>query len=190
VRSSLKHESGRKRGRLRRWALALALCLPSPLASAADPQPELQVKAAYLARLAPFVVWPGTLFTGPNVPLALCIQGDDPFGQMLDQMTSGQGVGSHPIIVRRIERLDADSGCQIAYLGGSPAQSQAAALKAVDGKPVLTVTDGDGEGGGKGIVHFILIGGRVRFEIDAGRADQAGLTISSKLLALAADVKR
>ena len=190
MRTSLKHESVRKRGRLAGWAVSLTLCLLFPVASVADPQPETQIKAAYLARLAPFVVWPGTLFTGPNVPLALCIQGDDPFGPMLDQMTSGQGVGSHPIIVRRIERLDADSGCQIAYLGGSPAQSQAAALKAVDGKPVLTVTDGDGEGGGKGIVHFVLIGGRVRFEIDAGRADQAGLTISSKLLALAAGVKR
>ena len=190
MQTSLKHESVRKRGPLTRWALALALCLMSPVAGAADPQPDVHVKAAYLARLAPFVIWPAALFAGPNVPLALCVQGADPFGPALDQMTSGQGVGSHPIIVRRIERLDADSGCQIAYLAGSPAQSQAAALKAVDGKPVLTVTDGDAEGGGKGIVHFILVGGRVRFEIDAGRADQSGLTISSKLLALAADVKR
>ena len=190
MRTSLKYEFVRKRGRLIGWTLSLALCLLSHVPSAADPQPDVQVKAAYLARLAPFVVWPATLFAGPNVPLTLCVQGADPFGPALDQMTSGQGVGSHPIIVRRVERLDADSGCQIAYLGGSPAQSQAAALKAVDGKPVLTVTDGDGEGGGKGIVHFVLIGGRVRFEIDAGRADQCGLTISSKLLALAADVKR
>lgn len=168
----------------------LAICLLGPAVATADPQPDQEVKAAYLARLAPFVVWPPSLFAGPSVPLTLCIQGGDPFGPVLDRMTAGQGVGSHPIIVRRIERLDADSGCQIAYLGGSPAQSQAAALKAVDGKPVLTVTDGDGEGGGKGIVHFVLISGRVRFEIDAGRADQSGLSISSKLLALASDVKR
>jgi YfiR/HmsC-like len=168
----------------------LSLCLLSPAVSTADPQPDQEVKAAYLARLAPFVVWPTSLFAGPGVPLTLCIQGGDPFGPMLDRMTAGQGVGSHPIIVRRIERLDADSGCQIAYVGGSPAQSLAAALKAVDGKPVLTVTDGDGEGGGKGIVHFVVISGRVRFEIDAGRADQCGLSISSKLLALASDVKR
>ena len=160
-------------------------------ARAAERQPEVAaVKAAYLARLAPFVYWPTSLFAQPNDPLVLCVQGDDPFGGRLDQLTAGEGVGSHPIIVRRLPRLDADSGCQIAYLGGSPAQSQAAALKALDGKPVLTVTDGDAEGGGKGIVHFVLISGRVRFEIDAGRADQSGLAISSKLLALASDVKR
>jgi len=141
VRTSLKYEFVRKRGRLIGWTLSLALCLLSHVPSAADPQPDVQVKAAYLARLAPFVVWPATLFAGPNVPLTLCVQGADPFGPALDQMTSGQGVGSHPIIVRRVERLDADSGCQIAYLGGSPAQSQAAALKAVDGKPVSTWTE-------------------------------------------------
>jgi hypothetical protein len=55
---------------------------------------------------------------------------------------------------------------------------------------VLTVTDADGEGGGKGIVHLVVIEGRVRFMIDVGKAAQSGLAISSKLLALAADVKR
>jgi hypothetical protein len=111
-------------------------------------------------------------------------------GGKLDQLTAGEGVGSHPIIVRRLARLDADSGCQIAYLAGSAAQSQAAALHTLDGQPVLTVTDADVEGGGKGMVHFVRIAGRVRFVIDAGRAAQSGLVISSKLLALAADVKR
>jgi len=161
-------------------------------AVAADPpQPEVAaVKAAYLARLAPFVYWPTSLFAQPTDPLVLCVQGDDPFGGRLDQLTAGEGVGSHPIIVRRLPRLDADSGCQIAFLGGSAAQSQAAALRLLEGQPVLTVTDADAEGGAKGMVRFVLMDGRVRFVIDASRASQSGLGISSKLLALAVDVKR
>ncbi|MEJ0066343.1 MAG: YfiR family protein [Caulobacteraceae bacterium] len=54
----------------------------------------------------------------------------------------------------------------------------------------LTVTDGDVAGGGKSMVRFVVLEGRVRFMIDAGHAGQCGLTISSKLLALAADVRR
>jgi hypothetical protein len=176
---------------LSRWATALAVCLVASAAAAASPPLELEVKAAYLAKFAPFVVWPQTAFTGPSAPLVLCVQGDDPFDGLLDRLTAGQSVGAHPVVVRRMARLAPDSGCQIAYLAGSPAQSQAAALHAVDGQPVLTVTDADSEGGGgKGIVHLVLINGRVRFMIDAGRAGQSGLAISSKLLALAADVKR
>lgn len=170
--------------------MGLALCLACPMASAADSQTSLDVEAAYLARLAPFVIWPPSLFSGAAVPLVLCVQGNDPFGDRLDRMTAGQGVGSHPILVRRIARLDPDSGCEVAFIAGSPAQSQSAALRAVEGQPILTVTDSDTDGGVKSMVRFVVIDGRVRFMIDAGRAGQCGLAISSKLLALAVDVRR
>ena len=180
---------------LRRWtcALVLALSVTSPLARSQGPPLKLAVKAAYLAKFPPFVVWPETTFAAPTAPLVLCVQGDDPFGAMLDKLTSGEAVGAHHVIVRRLQRLDPDSGCQIAYLAGSSAQSPAAALKAVDGLPVLTVTDaeaGGAAGGGKGIVHLILVDGHVRFMIDAAKAAQSHLGVSSKLLALAVEVSR
>jgi hypothetical protein len=167
----------------------VALCLLAQGVAAASPPLELAVKAAYIAKFAPFVVWPAATFASPTAPLALCVQGDDPFDGMLERLTAGESVGAHPIIVRRLSRLDPDSRCHIAYLAGSTAQSRAAALKAVEGQPVLTVTDAEA-GGGKGIVHLVLIGGRVRFIIDAEKAGQSRLEISSKLLALAAEVKR
>jgi hypothetical protein len=55
---------------------------------------------------------------------------------------------------------------------------------------VLTVTDADGEGDDRGIVRLVLTNGRVRFAIDAAKAGECRLAISSKLLALAAAVKR
>jgi uncharacterized protein DUF4154 len=173
----------------RALASALALCLAAQLATAAPPAPELAVKATYVAKFAPFVVWPEATFAAPDAPLVLCVQGDDPFGDTLDRLTAGERVGAHPVIVRRLPRLDPDSGCHIAYLAGSSLQSPAAALKVVEGQPVLTVTDAEA-GGEKGIVHLVLIGGRVRFMIDAGKAGQSQLGISSKLLALAVEVKR
>jgi hypothetical protein len=173
----------------RSLASALALCLAGQLATAAPSAPEVAVKAEYLAKFAPFVVWPETSFAAPNAPLVLCVQGDDPFGATLDRLTAGQSVGAHPVIVRRMARLDPDSRCQIVYLAGSSAQSPAAALKVVEGQPVLTVTDAEA-GDEKGIVHLVLVDGRVRFMIDAGKAGQSQLDISSKLLALAVEVKR
>jgi hypothetical protein len=190
VRTPLKDKSVRRERRLKRWTAAFAACLLGSAAVAQSPPPELEVKAAYLAKLAPFVVWPPSVFASPSAPLVLCVQGDDPFGGLLDRLAAGQIVGAHPVVVRRLPRLAADSGCQIVYLAGSPIQSQTDALKVVEGQPVLTVTDAAIEGGGKGIVQLVLIDGRVRFTIDAGRAGQSGLAISSKLLALAADVKR
>jgi hypothetical protein len=172
-------------------AAAVSATPPAAAPPAATPPPaDPAVKAAYLTKFAPFVVWPAAAFGSPTAPLVLCVQGDDPFGPALDRMTEGQHVGDRALVVRRVARIDADSGCQIAYLAGSSAQSADAALKAVEGRPVLTVTDANGPGGQRGIVHLVSTNGRLRFAIDSGRAAQCGLTISSKLLALASEVKR
>jgi len=57
-------------------------------------------------------------------------------------------------------------------------------LKAVDGRPVLTVSElGHGDPGG--VIQFVLRDGRVRFDIDPAAATANGVTISSKLLDLA-----
>ena len=169
--------------------LAIASLQISGAARAGADSLELAVKATYLYKLAPFVSWPAAAWTAPNAPLVICVQGSDPFGRVLDRATAGQAVGGHPVVVKRLARLDPNSGCQIAYVAGGPAQSQAQALEAVDGAPVLTVTD-EGRGGPKGIVHLLLDGGKVRFSIDAARAQECGVAISSKLLALAVAVKR
>ena len=170
--------------------MILAACLLGWAARAAPVPAAPDAKAAYLTKFAPFVVWPANAFAAPTAPLVLCIQGQDPFGASMDQAVAGQSVGAHPVIVRRIARIDPDSGCHIAYLAGSPTQSTDAALKVADGRPVLTVTDSDSPGDGRGIVHLIQINGRLQFVIDAVRAGQSGLVISSKLLALASEVKR
>src|SRR6185312_12207432 len=64
-----------------------------------------------------------------------------------------------------------------------------ATLQALDGKPVLTVTDSDDADSSGSIVQFVIRGGHVRFEIDNAAAVRSHLAISSKLLGLAVAVK-
>ena len=176
-------------GRATLLGLAI-LCLGASGPARADSL-ELAVKATYLYKLAPFVSWPALANAPPTAPLVICVQGSDPFGAMLDRATAGQTLGSHPVVVRRVARLEPAAGCHIAFVAGGAAQSQAQALQAVEGTPVLTVTDeGPRAARGGGIVRLLLDGGKVRFAIDAGQADRNGVAISSKLLALAVEVKR
>ena len=156
----------------------------------ADEPLELAVKATYLYKLAPFVTWPAAAWADAAAPLVICIQGRDPFGPVIDRAVAGQRVNGRPVIVRRALRIDASSGCQIAYIGGSDAQPESTALRDIGKAPVLTVTDQDRGPGVPGDVHLVLMDGRVRFLIDNGQAQQQGLAISSKLLALALKVRR
>ena len=54
---------------------------------------------------------------------------------------------------------------------------------------MLTVTDARA-GPQRGMIHFTIVGGRVRFFIDEADAAERGLSISSRLLALAAGVRQ
>jgi hypothetical protein len=176
--------------RSRRIGAALgALAL---IAAPAHAQPDAMataVKATYLYKLAPFVAWPTTAFNAPDDPLVICVQGAEAFAAVVDRAAAGQRVGPHAVQVRRMGRVDRASGCHIAYLAGSSAQSTPQALAAVQGAPVLTVTDAE-RGPARGVVHFVLNGGKVRFAVNNGLAEADGINISSKLLALAVEVAR
>jgi hypothetical protein len=172
-------------------AAALAAFAPTAPPARADPHAlELAIEATYLYRLAHFATWPASAFSGPASPLVICIQGTDPFGAVLDHLVVDRRVGGREIAVKRLARLEAGSGCQIAYVAGGPAQSAAQALDAVDDAPVVTVTDQARAGDEHGIVHLVREGQRLRFSIDNRQADRNGVAISSKVLALATEVKR
>ncbi len=110
--------------------------------------------------------------------------GEDPFGGSLETV-AGEQVGSHKLQVVRTDSLSKTAGCQILFISRSERAHLSQILAAVKGSPVLTVGDTQGFAGDGVIINFILEGSKVRFEINTGSADRAGIRISSKLLQLA-----
>ena len=163
-------------------ATSVVLFLPASALLAA-PSLETAIKATYLYKFAPFIVWPDQVFSGASAPFNICIVGNDGFADLVAQASAGQRYGTHNMTVRKLPA--ADNGCQILYIPGSDPAPVAAALNATRGKPILTVTDFTPDpAAGHGIVTFVVEGGHVRFDIDGATAAQDGLTISSKLLSL------
>lgn len=167
-----------------RVAAAQILLMVSTILAA---QPtDTAVEAAFLPRFARYVTWPITATPKGSEPFVLCVIGGDPFGAMLDDAARSQLVDGRRIIVRKMDSVAGAENCQIAYVGD---ERTGAILAAIGRKPVLTVTDAE-NGGERGIIHFVVVGGRVRFLIDQLAAKQRGLSISSRLLALAAGVRQ
>jgi YfiR/HmsC-like len=172
----------------RRWLLAaLAWAMIAEFAAwpaFASPSLEYAVKAGYLYKFAPFVEWPPRVFAEPSTPLSICVAGEDPFGDALDDAVRGQTVNGRPVVVHRMAVVEPGSACQVLFISRSAGRSLADALKAVAGEPVLTVTE-SGRSGEVGIIQFVMEEGHVRFDIDEAAARASGLNISSKLLNLA-----
>jgi YfiR/HmsC-like len=178
----LRARQALKRALARAPALALALVAAGMTCAGSL---DTTVKAVDLCKFAPFVDWPPDAIGPAHAPVVLCVVGNDPFGSVLDRAVARQQVGDHPILVRRMAVALPNPPCQIMFLGGSPTQPIAEALRLEQSAPVLTVTDGSNPAG---IIDFVVERGRVRFRIDEAAAAAHGLTIRAQLLKLATSV--
>ena len=166
------------KNRMRACLLSLAALL-SP--AQAGVSLEYAVKGTYLYKFIPFVDWPASSFPSGTSPITICIYGNDPFGRVLVKTLRSDNEGPHPTWLQNVQNPDGLAACQILYIGNDSPVGDV--LQAVAGKPILTVTETPG--GPHGVINFVLEGSHVRFDIDDAMAAKDGLTISSKLLALA-----
>jgi hypothetical protein len=153
------------------------------------PPTEAAVKADFLARFVRYVGWPTAAAPGPGSPFQLCVVGRDPFGRLLDRAAARQSIDGHAIAVRRVPSIEWAAGCNVAFVQAATPGETGRQLFGLRFQPVLTVTDASA-GPQRGMIHFAVIGGRVRFFIDEAAAAERGLAISSRLLALAAGVRQ
>jgi hypothetical protein len=171
-------------------ALLLALLAAAPAWS--DGQGDSlapAIKATFLYKFAPFVEWPDSAFASPTSPYQICVIGQDPLGDLLDRAVQGQHAGVRAFVVARQPATADQRACHIAFVSDTADQPASKILAALQGMPVLTVTDNAQDASTAGIINFLLVSNHVRFEIDAQAAKQNGLVISSKLLSLAVRVK-
>lgn len=167
-------------------ACLLAVLLQSHLASAISAQPEYKLKAAFLINFTKFVVWPAQALP-EGIAITICIVGMDPFGLVLDNgSVPGQAIDNHPLVIKRISVPAALHTCHVAFI--SSAETVAEVLPLLRNLPVLTVSDTEEFLQQGGMINFINDSKNISFEVNLPVVRKAGITISSKLLALARSV--
>jgi hypothetical protein len=172
---------------LRAWAGVLVVT--STLALGQDRSLEYAVKATYIYKFVPFVQWPVEAFESPATPVSLCVLANDTVSTLVDEAVRGRTVDGRAIVVQHVSTPLRNARCHILYVASGRAATLAQALESVRGRPVLTVAD-EAPGDVPGLViNLVTLRGRVRFEVDQRAAAENGLEVSSKLLALAVNVR-
>lgn len=176
----------RQRLRLVVGATVVAGCLCAGVSAAAT-APEYRVKAVFLFQFAQFVEWRGVATDA--TPFAICILGEDPFHQYLDETVQGEAVKGRQLTVRRYSRVEELENCSILFIAQSEFDQLDSILGALRGEPVLTVSDSTRFAERGGAIQFVTVNNKIKLRINADAAKAAELTISSKLLGLADIVK-
>jgi hypothetical protein len=174
---------------VRKWFFLALACITLSASAFADENPlEYQVKAAFLLNFTKFVEWPAAAFADEHSPLAICILGEDPFGNTLTEVVKGEAVKGRELVIERIARAPAPKTCQVLFVATS--EKDARKILAELGPGVLTVGEGQKFLQAGGIVAFVIENRRVRFDINQSAAAKAMLTISSRLMNVARSVEK
>ncbi len=157
-------------------------------ASGGDRAPgEYDVKAIFCYHLLSFVEWPEAAFAHDPKTIIIGIQGRNPFGDAFEKIPEGP-VNDRKVVVRQLPgNATADDLAQVQLLFIS-AQSRARTahiLRTIRDRPVLTVGEVDGFADDGGMINFVIIDGRPRFELNPGAARRVDIVFRSQLLRLA-----
>jgi hypothetical protein len=149
---------------------------------------EYRIKAAFLVHFAQYVEWPAGTFRHEDAPLVYCVLGKDRFGGAIELALGGKSVGSHELQLRHLTLVGEVPVCQVLFVAARNKKTIAAVLEGVKDIPVLTVGDSDHFVQAGGIIRLFLTDNKVRFEINVGAAQLAGLKVGAPLLTLASRV--
>lgn len=173
----------------RRSRLGLLVLLSIAMAGIAEAQKrisqEYQVKALFLFNFTQFVEWPPEAFVSSDAPLVIGVLGEDPFGQYLDDLLKGEKAGGHPLVVRRFSSVEGSLGAHVLFINLRSKEERKEALKALDDKNVLSVSDAADFTRQGGMIQFFIKENKIRLRVGLVPTTDANLSISSKLLRLA-----
>jgi len=170
---------------LARIVVALAAALVGA-AHAGNSTDEYAVKAAMIWNFTKFIQWPASSLGDRSGPFVIGVYGDDPFDGKLEAAVRGKDVDGRPVAVRNF-RTSVEGRVHVLFIAESM-KSRWRDLGILHGKPILLVGESEGFVKGTGHIAFVNDERRVAFVIGNRAAQSAGLSISSKLLALAKKV--
>lgn len=173
----------------RQLLLATAASLAGGRATAADDDSivEYQVKAAFVCKFGNYVDWPPQAL-GTGEPWRVGVLGSEVVVDEFRRTAANASVGGRPVEVRRLARGELPDGMQAVFVSRAMAVHAPALIAALAGRPVLTITELD-PAGSTGMINFVVVDDKVRFDILLPAAVQSGLKISVRLLGVARRVE-
>ncbi len=149
---------------------------------------EYHIKAAFILNFVKFMEWPSHVSSDTSSLLTVYILGNDPFDEALKTIEN-KIVKEKKIVIKRSSRIEDVKECQILFISTSEKKKISEILTKIKCRPILTVAESKNFCQSGGVVNFIIVKGKVHFEINVDAAERAGLKISSKLLKLAKIIK-
>lgn len=169
---------GQGRQTERRWRAGLLLLIIWTLAVQAAPVSDAPLKAAFVFNFFKFAHWPEL---SEQSGLQLCLLNLAPDMQAPFNAIAGRYIRNAPIRLRHLQPEEPATGCQLLFIHDR--------LPITVNSPVLTVGDHRNFVAEGGMIGLFEDQGRLQFDINLERTQQAGIQLSAQLLKLARNLR-
>jgi hypothetical protein len=170
-----------------RKILIILLCFGGTYRAFPESFTPSELKVAIFLNIAKFVEWPATSVPAES-EIIFGVVGDDTSARLLSRLTAGKKVGNREIQTLALPSKPGSQKVHALLLLSGDESVISAWLKSVDGKPVLTVGDGNRFLEKGGLISLTQEGDRIRFDVNQINLQKTGLAVSSQVLALARKV--
>ena len=171
-------------------ALSVTFCRP---ASAQDGvRSEYAMKAAFIFNFAKYVEWPPDAFADSSTPVTIGILGDDPFGPAMEKTIGDRKINGRQVVIRRFRSAGEIRGphaCHVLFVANSEKGRLDKILSASGQAGILTIGETEEFLNKGGMIRFVNIEGKLKFEVNGDAAEKESVKISSHVLSLAVSVK-
>ena len=164
------------------YIILLFICSLLPVSVFADVNPEDQYKAVFIYNFTKYIQWPNY----DNMETyKIAIIGDSEIIIPLKEIEKKRTVNNKKIKIIHFQDIHDINICHILFISASEKKRLSDILQKVKDNNILTVSDSMGFAHEGVSINFIIVDGKIKFEINNSSIDQAGLQVSSHLLKLA-----
>jgi len=167
--------------------LLAALALPAAAQDRAAREHE--IKAAFLFKFPSFIEWPGQAGTAPGGVFSIGVLGAEEVGADLQQVAAERTLEGRPVTVRTLRAGESPAGLHMLFVGREHTSRIAQIARMPASRGLLIVSEEEGALDQGSAINFVVAAGRVRFQVNLQAAERSGLRISSRLLAVASEVR-
>ena len=168
----------------------LVLLIVSPSATAQSSVPtEYRIKANFLAMVPSFIDWPEDAFSSAQAPILVCVLGEFSFGINLARAVQSVTPHGRRVEVQPKHKDQELRSCHVLFVSRSETKRYEKVLLSVQGADVLTVGETPDFLNASGALSFSFERETLQFEVNLLAANSAHLKLSSRLLALARQVR-
>ena len=163
----------------------MLVLLSVPRLTVSQEAAEGDAKAAFLFHFTTLIEWPKDAFPTEDAKVNVGVYGDEEFTKTVRTLLQDKKAHGRPFVVKRVVNAAEAKNYQILFFREAETRKMGAAYDSIKKLPILTVGESDDFLEEGGMINLYFEDKQLRFEVNPATAENAKLTVSSKLLRLA-----